>query len=147
MKNRACRSSGTPCLYVIFYLFSGIRQIRLFRPRPDPSVQASHVSAEFYAHLLRHRPNPPLQVLIRGFRYYSGIIPVPVLFRYCPESVAEGDSDELGVLDDLSVGIDSFQLACHFCERDFCDLAIDQSDHVAELLLQDQLACSRADLR
>ena len=28
VKNRACRSSGTPCLYVIFYLFSGIRQIR-----------------------------------------------------------------------------------------------------------------------
>lgn len=50
------------------------------------------------------------------------------------------------MLDNLGVGVDGFQLACHFAERDLGDFAIDQSHHVAILLLQDQLSCCRADL-
>ena len=66
------RSSGTPCLYLVFYLFFSGRQ-------PDIIVPAI---------------SPP-KTFLKG-------------------SVAEGNADELGLLDDLRIGIDSFEFARNF---------------------------------
>ena len=105
-KNRVRRSSGTPCLYLVFYLFFSGRQ-------PDIAVPA---------------------------------MSAPKTFSRFTGSVAERNADELGLLDDLGIGVDSFELACDLGKRNLCDLAVFQRDHVAILLLQDQLACCSADL-
>ena len=98
------RSSGTPCLYLVFYLFFSGRQ-------PDLAVPAMSAPKTF----------------LKG-------------------SVAERNADELGLLDNLGIGIDSFEFACDLGKRNLCDLAVFQRDHVAVLLLENQLACCSADL-
>ena len=50
------------------------------------------------------------------------------------------------MLDDLCIGIDSLKLACDLGKRNLYNLAVFKSDHISVLLLQDQLACCRADL-
>ena len=80
VKNRACRSSGTPCLYVIFYLFSGIRQIR--PPPHQPICLVRTASADppgpvliriGLSRLPVHQPKLSVQVLIRTAAVLSGI--------------------------------------------------------------------------
>lgn len=47
--------------------------------------------------------------------------------------VAEGDAEQLGLLDELAVGVDVLELAGHLLERHACHLAVELSDHVAKL--------------
>ena len=58
--------------------------------------------------------------------------------------VAEGDAHVAGRANLVAVGGDGFQLAGHLAERDGNDQVVADGDHVAELLLRNQLRCRSA---
>ena len=55
--------------------------------------------------------------------------------------VAEADAQEAGLGDDVGLGIDHLQLACHVLQRDGGDHMALDGHHIAEFTLRDHQRC------